>query len=118
MCKIAVFMLLNDYGLEATAALAQAVAGLPLSSEQLLLAGERVATLERLFDVRCGIHADDDLLPRAFTVPLADGPHAGSAVDVTGMRDEFYRRMGWSPEGVPTASTLERLGLTAFSSGD
>jgi len=26
----------------------------------------------------------------------------------------LYRRMGWTPAGVPAASTLEQLGLTAF----
>jgi len=115
MCKIAVLMLLNDYGLEATAALAEAVAGLPLQPVDVLLAGARVATLERLFDIRCGIHAEDDLLPSAFAEPLADGPRAGSSIDVTEMRDELYRRMGWTPAGVPTASTLEQLGLTEFT---
>ena len=114
MCKIAAFMLLNDYGLEATAALAEAVGGLPLSPAELLAAGERVAVLERLFDLRCGLGPGDDTLPPAFTEPLRDGPRAGSTIDVAEMRDEFYRRMDWTAEGVPTDATLERLGLTAI----
>ena len=111
-CKIATFMLLNDYGLQTTAALTEAVAGLSLSAGDLLAAGERVAVLERLFDVQCGVRARDDTLPAAFAEPLAEGPHAGSTVDVAEMRNEFYRRMGWTPQGVPTAATLERLDLT------
>lgn len=112
MCKIATFMLLNDYGLEATATLTEAVAGLSLTAEDLLVGGKRVAVLERLFDVQCGLRARDDTLPTAFAEPLRDGPHAGSKVDVAGMRDEFYQRMDWTPEGVPTATTFERLELT------
>jgi aldehyde:ferredoxin oxidoreductase len=35
-----------------------------------------------------------------------------AAIDITAMRTEFYRLMGWSASGLPTAETLARLGLT------
>jgi aldehyde:ferredoxin oxidoreductase len=112
MCKIPTFMLLNDYWLKATAELVDGVTGLGLTADDLLAAGERIAVLERLFDLRCGINASDDKLPAAFAQPLAAGPRAGSAIDVTGMRDEFYQQMGWTNEGAPSEATLARLGLS------
>src|SRR5450830_748149 len=44
-------------------ALTEAVAGLSLTAEDLLVGGKRVAVLERLFDVQRGLRARDDTLP-------------------------------------------------------
>ncbi len=112
LCKIADFTLLDDYQLEHAADLAAGVTGLDLTRDGLLAVGERIVALERLFNLRLGATAADDVLPAVFgEEPLSTGPNRGSTVDLAGMRAEFYRLMGWSPQGVPTASTLARLGL-------
>ena len=112
LCKIPALTLLNEYELENEAELVREIAGLDLAADELLAAGERIVVLERLFTVRCGAGAQDDDLPAVFGhEPLREGPGTGATVDVGPMRDEFYRLMGWSPEGVPTPETLTRLDL-------
>jgi aldehyde:ferredoxin oxidoreductase len=112
LCKIPALTLLNEYELENEAELVREIAGLDLAADELLAAGERIVVLERLFTVPCGAGAQDDDLPAVFGhEPLREGPGTGATVDVGPMRDEFYRLMGWSPEGVPTPETLTRLDL-------
>jgi aldehyde:ferredoxin oxidoreductase len=112
LCKIADFTLLDDYQLEHAADLASGVTGLDLTPGGLFATGERIVSLERLLNLRLGATASDDVLPAVFREePLSTGPNRGSTVDLAGMRAEFYDLMGWSPQGVPTVSTLARLGL-------
>lgn len=84
--------------------------------ESLAALGERVWTLVHLFNVREGFGRDDDSLPELFEDPLPDGPAAGRTVDreaFEAMLDAYYAARGWSPAGVPTARTADRLGLRA-----
>ncbi|MGL5512563.1 MAG: aldehyde ferredoxin oxidoreductase family protein [Sporomusa sp.] len=76
---------------------------------------ERVVNLERAFNVREGITRKDDTLPYRFThepLPADSGPSSGSVVELEPMLDEYYQARGWDvTAGIPTAQTLERLGL-------
>ncbi|WP_251329265.1 aldehyde ferredoxin oxidoreductase family protein [Haloplanus pelagicus] len=88
--------------------------GLDYDRESLATVGERIWTLVRLFNVREGFGRDDDSLPALFEEPLPDGPAAGRTVDREAfetMLDAYYAARGWSADGVPTAETVERLGL-------
>jgi aldehyde:ferredoxin oxidoreductase len=74
--------------------------------------GERVSTLARLFNVREGFARAQDTLPaRNLSQPLSGGPAAGEVVDLAPMLDEYYRLMGWDPDGIPTSERLKMLGL-------
>jgi len=79
--------------------------------------GERVWNLVRLFNLREGVRAVDDRLPRRLTdEPLSGGPHDGQRIrnaDVAYLRQDYYRARGWDDAGHPTPETLERLGLDA-----
>jgi aldehyde:ferredoxin oxidoreductase len=89
--------------------------GWDFTSEEMLLAGERLMNLERAFNVRRGLTpADDyDISPRLLEPPpsgLAKGksikPHLKAMVM------EYYRLMGWDEKtGKPLRSTLKRVGL-------
>ena len=86
----------------------------PADPAELLRVGERTWTMTRLFNVREGFDAADEALPDAFERPLSGGPAAGSALDTEwfdGLRRRYYAARGWSPEGVPTTSLLDRLDL-------
>ena len=90
--------------------------GRQVSEEQLLLAGRKIVTLERCFNVREGARRDDDLLPwRMMNEPVSDGPRKGFVTDkeqLDGMLDEYYEQHGWDPQtAVPRPETLEELGL-------
>lgn len=74
--------------------------------------------MTRLFNVREGISREDDSLPAALQEPLESGPRAGATVDrddFDSMLDAYYRRRGWTDDGVPTAQTIDRLGLAALT---
>jgi len=87
------------------------------SKEQLMEAGERIYTLERLFNLREGFTRRDDRLPeRYFKEPTPIGlPIAkGRKIDrerFEKMLDEYYELHRWNRDGVPTKETLERLRL-------
>jgi aldehyde:ferredoxin oxidoreductase len=74
--------------------------------------GERINTLCRLFNVREGFDRKQDTLPaRNLSQPLGDGPARGQVVELDRMLDEYYQRMGWDENGVPTQKRIHELGL-------
>lgn len=82
------------------------------SMEKLNAMGERIWNMERLFNNAAGLtNKDDDLPPRLKTEPAKVGPAKGLVSGVEKMLPEYYALRGWTPEGKPTAETLERLGL-------
>jgi aldehyde:ferredoxin oxidoreductase len=88
--------------------------GYPHDAAALRLAGERIWTLVRLFNAREGFDRSADELPDALDDPVPDGPAAGSRIapeEFDALLDDYYAARGWTREGVPTAATLERLGL-------
>jgi aldehyde:ferredoxin oxidoreductase len=90
----------------------RAVTGRSLGQEQASLIGERIVTVERLFNVRQGLGRAEDTLPRRLLVePMPSGPSRGSRVDLDTMLDEYYALMGWDEDGVPTPQCLAQLGL-------
>jgi aldehyde:ferredoxin oxidoreductase len=86
-------------------------------AENLLLAGERINNLVRLFNIREGLTAADDTLPERFaSEPLPDGPCQGETVEVEKMLDTYYKIRGWSEAGIPTDELLEKLDLPTSTS--
>jgi len=80
--------------------------------DSLVLAGERIIGLERLFLKRAGFGAKDDALPRRIThEPLPDGPARGQVCELDRMLPEYYMLRGWRDDGGPCAETLKTLGL-------
>ncbi len=90
------------------------VTGMDFSVARLEEIENRIAALERLFNLAAGAGPDDDVLPPRF---------ADSAVIVAGekrmvtreaqekMRRDYYRVRGWDEEGRPTAALLSSLRL-------
>jgi len=89
--------------------------GMDLSTDELITAGERILTMERLFLQREGISRKHDSLPQRYFEPMPDGPHAGELIDNTAfnrMLDTYYSLHGWEQDtGNPTQSTIEHLNL-------
>ncbi len=112
LCKVPALSVVGDFSLAAEAALAQALTGWPLHAADLLEVGERIVTVERLFNLRHGAGPGDDTLPALFRQRgLPYGPHAGATVDVEPMVRQFYQAMGWDDEGKPTPARLAELRL-------
>jgi aldehyde:ferredoxin oxidoreductase len=74
--------------------------------------GERIWTLEKLFNLRAGLSKKDDTLPKRILEEPADvGTGKGLVCRLDEMLPEYYELCGWDAEGVPTTDTLARLGL-------
>jgi len=108
LCKFAGYAVTDEF----YARLLSAATGEVFSAQDVQEIGERIWTLERLFNSREGFARKDDSLPTRITSePLEEGPARGGIVDLEPMLNEYYRFRGWSAEGIPTAHKLERLGL-------
>ena len=98
---------MDDY-----AKMLNAITGMELNAGKLQRIGHRVYTLERLFNVMCGLTAEDDWLPvRFFEMPAkVDGKDTVcDRKAFERMHREYYVAMGWDSNGVPTPATLAKL---------
>lgn len=89
--------------------------GREVSEEELQKVGERVWNLGRLFNLREGLSAKDDNLPKRFlTEPFKKGASAGRVIGeetfAAAMAD-YYKLRGWDENGVPTAAKLAELDI-------
>lgn len=79
--------------------------------EELLVAGERIYNIERLFNKDAGMKSEDDRLPKRMTEePITDGPSKGMVSKLSITLPEYYEVRGWE-NAFPTQETLVRLGL-------
>ncbi len=97
------------------------VTGYEMTPEELSLAGQRINTLARLINVREGLSRKDDTLPwKVMNHPIPDdGPVKGAVVtqeELDLLLDDYYQSRGWTADGVPTKSQLEKLGMDDLSS--
>ncbi|MEW5722186.1 MAG: aldehyde ferredoxin oxidoreductase family protein [Thermodesulfobacteriota bacterium] len=84
--------------------------GMDINSDDVYTIGDRVNTLERLFNLREGIEAGQDKLPERFAAePGSDKDK--HVVDVARMIPEYYQLRGWDSRGVPTPEHLRKLGI-------
>lgn len=83
--------------------------------ETLLEAGDRIWTLEKIFNLRAGINKSDDTLPkRLLEDPISKGPTKGHVHRLDVLLPEYYSLRGWDENGVPTDETLKKLGLEEY----
>lgn len=84
-------------------------------ADSLLEAGDRIWTLEKLFNLAAGIDSSQDTLPkRLLEEPIPDGPSKGEVHRLDVLLPEYYSVRGWSKEGIPTEETLKKLGLDEY----
>ncbi|NIU83075.1 MAG: aldehyde ferredoxin oxidoreductase [Candidatus Thorarchaeota archaeon] len=109
VCKFASWAL----GFDFYARFAKAVTGVDFNVSTLMEIGERIYTLEHLFNLREGFTAAEDTLPSRFLEePLTDGPATNTEVPLRQMLNEYYAARKWSAEGMPTQEKLSELGLS------
>jgi aldehyde:ferredoxin oxidoreductase len=101
--------------IEEMARMVMTVTGWNFAAKELLRAGARIYTLERLLAVRDGISRKDDNLPtRILNEALPRGPARGIKLgreNLDRMLDEYYALRGWDREGRPTKAKLKELGI-------
>ncbi|MBN1920260.1 MAG: aldehyde ferredoxin oxidoreductase family protein [Anaerolineae bacterium] len=92
-------------------ALIQAATGWDIDAAELRLIGERLFNLKRLINLKLGITAADDTLPKRLLSPRPSGEAAGKIPDLARQLRDYYALRGWDVEGRPSASKLAELGL-------
>jgi aldehyde:ferredoxin oxidoreductase len=111
ICKFSRHM----FFLEGFAGVATALTGYELSDGAIMAMGERVYTLQKMFNVREGMDRKEDVLPYRVThEPIPKGASEGSLVkeeEFQHMLDEYYMARGWSKNGIPTRAKLASLDL-------
>ncbi len=108
LCKVPTLSLLGNFDLEIEAALTSAVTGLAFFAGDLFRIADRVAAMERLFNLRHAPDMDTDRLPDMF---FHDQETVLTKPVMQQMLDEFYTAMGWDDNGRPTANTLAALDI-------
>jgi len=106
--KLCKFAIIGGVKLTHIVKLYNAVTGLNLTDEEMMLIGERLYNLKRLYNVRCGISRKDDTLPPRILVRKrgSELPPIGKLVS------DYYEARGWDEMGIPTDEKLQELGLT------
>ncbi len=112
----AVMCMFLPYTAQQMVELVNAATGWDVDIEETQIMGQRTLALSRVFNLREGLTAADDSLPRRFFGPFLKG-EARRAVPVDQTAFEwakgyYYQLMGWDQaSGVPTQETLERLDI-------
>jgi aldehyde:ferredoxin oxidoreductase len=102
------------------AELCSAAFGEGISEEDLMRKGERILTLEKVFNlIHTDFDRDDDYPPeKLMEEPIKTGPFKGEKLDRKGwdtMLDEYYSLHGWDPEtSFPREETLRALELDKY----
>ena len=103
------------YGPQETVDFIKAVTGWDVTLDELMTVGMRRLNMMRVFNAREGFDRKQDKLPKKFFQALkGTGPTAGVALtheEMESALDEYYRLAGWTPNGLPTPQTLERLAI-------
>ncbi|MHB1134303.1 MAG: aldehyde ferredoxin oxidoreductase family protein [Chloroflexota bacterium] len=110
----AVTCLIARWSMDKLTEVVNAVTGWNSTFFELFKVGERAATLARVYNLREGFTAADDVLPRRMHTQFESGPLAGVAVDEGKLNTaivNFYQMMGWDRAGVPTEIKLAELGI-------
>jgi aldehyde:ferredoxin oxidoreductase len=108
LCKVPTLSLLGTYDLKIEAQLTSTVTGLELSADDLFHIGQRVATMERLFNLKHAPDMEADGLPDMF---FRQGDRVLTPAILQQMLQEFYAAMGWDTTGRPLRQTLTALGI-------
>jgi aldehyde:ferredoxin oxidoreductase len=101
-------------GLDDYAALISSITGKGCNAGILTTIAERTVTLEREFNIRCGLTKEDDILPQRFyqeAITVGGKERILDREDFRSMRAEYYRSFGWDQDGVPTDETLKKLSI-------
>ncbi|MBE6008763.1 MAG: aldehyde:ferredoxin oxidoreductase, partial [Lachnospiraceae bacterium] len=85
------------------------VTGMKMSVAKYAKCGERGYNLERALDVKFGVSAKDDTLPKRLTDELQDPSDPKSRVPLERMKKVYYNARGWTKDGTPSSRTLKKL---------
>lgn len=98
-------------GAQEYADLLNAATGTNYTTEELLMVGDRIYNIERMFNKAAGMKPEDDRLPKRLQEnPIPDGPSKGMTSRIALTLPQYYEARGWV-DAFPTDETLKKLGL-------
>ncbi len=114
ICK---FYIYEGLGLKEISGMVSSLTGWNIGGEDLLSTGERVFTLQRMFNIREGVRRRDDMLPkRVLNIPefgAYSSKKDAKIQEYLRMLDDLYKARRWNLNtGIPTDTKLSELGLT------
>jgi aldehyde:ferredoxin oxidoreductase len=102
LCKVPVLSLLKSFNLENEIRLINGLTDLDLSKKDLFDAGQKIASLEKLFNIRHEKGDIEDMIPEMF---IEKNSSKGLTLqNFKVMLQEYYTAMGWDEKGVPPES--------------
>lgn len=117
-CKFqTVFLAVHAPKWEEFSKLIYLVSGIQYTTSQLMEIGERIYTIERMFNNREGFSRKDDALPERYfkeATPIGLPRVRDRKINkekFEKMLDEYYTLHGWDDNGVPTIETIQKLGI-------
>jgi aldehyde:ferredoxin oxidoreductase len=94
------------------------VTGMDFSTARLEEIANRVAAVERLFNLASGLTSADDTLPERFSsepIVVAGEERVVSKGAIVRMRRDYYEARGWDEEGRPAPSLMSSLRIAERS---
>ncbi len=111
-CK---FMMYCGFTIKHFADIVSGLTGWDITEEELLKIGERTINIQRLFNVREGCSAADDMIPERMKSLPQFGRYKDEArcaiVNYADMLEDYYLARGWDKNGIPTRDKLASLNL-------
>lgn len=116
-CCYFVFAPRSHFPISRFDSLVEAATGWNVTLWELMKIGERGLNAARLFNIKMGLNADDDVLPERLREPLPDGAFKDQSMDEEFDKAKalFYSMMNWDVNGVPIRAKLEELELGEYS---
>lgn len=115
--KICKFSLFGGVTVSKTAEWLQLATGWDISWEDLMLVGERIFNLKRLFNTKAGFsRSEDTLSSRLLNSPKGGGTNNHLPPNLQSDLDAYYALRHWDTEGTPTSQIITELELEEFSS--
>ena len=108
ICKVPALSLLATFDLEEEAALTAALIRRPILPKALFHVGQRIAAMERLFNLRhvpgkMGNNLPEELMDKENSMLTSE--------NLQSMLKSYYEAMGWDDSGFPKPDTLKELGI-------
>ena len=101
----------GDWSMTDVAGLFNAITGWDFSVEDLMLAGRRGFTVQRLNNIRDGYSKATDVLPKKMLRVAEEGFRAGKVIPFEDLMEEYYALRNWDENGEPTVKLMEQLDL-------
>jgi len=89
----------------------EAATGWKMTAEEVIEVGGRIQATRQMFNAREGAIRHEMPQRAIGSPPLSRGAAGGKSIDAETMAQGYYEGIGYGQDGVPTAATLESLGL-------